>query len=55
MAASDYPAMMRLVTDGLLQPERLVERTVGLPEAADLLPGFDRATVAGLTLVDPRR
>ena len=28
---------------------------IGLDEAAALLPGFDRATVAGMTLVDPRR
>jgi alcohol dehydrogenase len=55
MAARDYPALMRLVERGVLAPERLVERTVGLDEAAALLPGFDRATVAGMTMIDPRR
>jgi alcohol dehydrogenase len=55
MAARDYPALMRLVEQGVLAPERLVERTVGLAEAAELLPGFDRATVAGMTMIDPRR
>ncbi len=55
MAARDYPGMMRLVEHGVLAPERLVERTVGLDEAAALLPGFDRATVAGMTMIDPRR
>ncbi len=55
MAAVDYPALMRLVEQGVLAPDRLVERTVGLAEAAELLPGFDRATVAGMTMVDPRR
>jgi alcohol dehydrogenase len=55
MAARDYPALMRLVDEGVLAPERLVERTVGLEEAAALLPGFDRATVAGMTMIDPRR
>ncbi|MGY1775894.1 zinc-binding dehydrogenase [Geodermatophilus sp. SYSU D00804] len=55
MAASDYPAMMALVEQGSLQPQRLVERTIGLDEAAALLPGFDRATVAGMTVVDPAR
>jgi alcohol dehydrogenase len=33
----------------------LIERTIGLDEAAALLPGFDRATVAGMTMVDPAR
>jgi D-arabinose 1-dehydrogenase-like Zn-dependent alcohol dehydrogenase len=55
MAAADYPEMMALIEQGLLQPQRLVERTIGLDEAAILLPGFDRATVAGMTMVDPAR
>jgi D-arabinose 1-dehydrogenase-like Zn-dependent alcohol dehydrogenase len=54
MAATDYPAMLALIERGALQPQRLVERTIGLEEAAALLPGFDRATVAGMTIVDPR-
>jgi len=53
MAAADYPAMMALIERGALQPERLVERTIGLEQAAALLPRFDRATLAGMTLVDP--
>jgi D-arabinose 1-dehydrogenase-like Zn-dependent alcohol dehydrogenase len=53
MAAADYPDMMALIERGSLQPSRLVERTIGLEAAAALLPGFDRATVAGLTIVDP--
>ena len=53
MAAADYPDMLALIEQGALQPEQLVERTIGLDEAAALLPGFDRATVAGMTLVDP--
>jgi D-arabinose 1-dehydrogenase-like Zn-dependent alcohol dehydrogenase len=55
MAAADYPAMMALIERGALQPQRLVERTIGLEEAAALLPRFDRATVAGMTMVDPSR
>jgi D-arabinose 1-dehydrogenase-like Zn-dependent alcohol dehydrogenase len=55
MAASDYPDMLALIEQGLLQPQRLIERTIGLDEAASLLPGFDRATVAGMTMVDPTR
>jgi D-arabinose 1-dehydrogenase-like Zn-dependent alcohol dehydrogenase len=55
MAAVDYPAMMALIADGALQPQHLVERTIGLEEAAALLPGFDGATVAGMTIIDPSR
>ena len=53
MAAVDYPAMLALIEQGVLQPQRLLERTIGLDEAAALLPGFDRVTVAGMTMVDP--
>ena len=55
MAAVDYPDMLALVESGRLRPERLVRRTVGLDEAATLLPSFDSGTAAGITLVDPSR
>ncbi|MFI7581024.1 zinc-dependent alcohol dehydrogenase family protein [Kocuria kalidii] len=53
MAAADYPAMLALIEQGVLHPQKLVERTIGLEEAAALLPVFDTATVAGMTMVDP--
>lgn len=55
MAAADYPGMLALIEAGTLQPQRLVERTIGLAEAGALLPVFDRATLAGMTIVDPTR
>ncbi|MFJ4171897.1 zinc-dependent alcohol dehydrogenase family protein [Paenarthrobacter sp. NPDC089714] len=55
MAAVDYPGMMALIEEGRLQPQLLIERTIGLDEAAALLPGFDKATVAGMTMIDPTR
>ena len=55
MAAADYPGMLALIESGSLQPKRLIERTIGLDDAAALLPVFDKATVAGMTLVDPTR
>lgn len=55
MAAADYPAMLALIEQGSLRPDLLVERTVGLAEAAALLPGFDRAKPAGMTIIDPTR
>ncbi|WP_426120200.1 alcohol dehydrogenase catalytic domain-containing protein [Kocuria sp. LHG3120] len=53
MAAADYPAMMMLIEQGALQPQKLIERTIGLDEAAALLPVFDTAPVAGMTMIDP--
>lgn len=53
MAAADYPGMLALIEEGSLRPDLLVERTVGLAEAGSLLPGFDRAKPAGMTMIDP--
>lgn len=55
MAAADYPAMLALIESGALRPQDLVERVVGLDAAAALLPGFDQASPAGLTIIDPAR
>jgi alcohol dehydrogenase len=55
MAAADYPAMLALVEDGSLEPQRLVARTIGLEEAARLLPVYGEAPPAGITVVDPAR
>lgn len=54
MAAADYPAMLALVELGALRPQDLIERVIGLDEAAALLPGFDTASPAGLTVIDPQ-
>jgi alcohol dehydrogenase len=55
MAAADYPGMLALIERGLLRPEELIERVVGLEEGARLLPTVDSATPAGMTMIDPRR
>ncbi|MFI8632826.1 zinc-dependent alcohol dehydrogenase family protein [Microbacterium sp. NPDC077663] len=55
MAAEDYPGMLQLITRGALRPQDLVERTVSLAEAAELLPAMDTASPAGMTIIDPRR
>ena len=54
MASTDYPDMLRLVEDGTLRPQALVERFVGLAEGARLLPSLDAAAPVGVTLIDPR-
>ena len=55
MAAADYPGMLALIESGALDPERLIERVIDLDEAARMLPGFDHATPAGMTMIDPHR
>lgn len=55
MAARDYPGMLELIERGVLEPQRLIERAVGLEEAGRLLPEFDRSTAAGITIIDPQR
>ncbi|HEX6450692.1 MAG TPA: alcohol dehydrogenase catalytic domain-containing protein [Trebonia sp.] len=54
MAAADYPGMLTLIESGDLRPADLIERVIGLKEAAALLPEFDKASPAGLTIIDPR-
>ena len=54
MAAVDYQRMLAMIERGDLTPERLVERTIGLGDAAAALPTLDVATPAGITIIDPR-
>jgi len=53
MAAVDYPGMLALIASGALEPQKLIERIIGLEEAAGMLPRFDTANVAGMTMIDP--
>jgi len=55
MAAADYPGMLALIERGDLLPQALIERVITLEEAAALLPTFDTASPAGMTMIDPRR
>jgi len=53
MAAADYPEMMALVESGLLSPELLVDRVIGLTQAANELPTLDQRPAVGMTIIDP--
>ena len=54
MAAHEYPAMLADVAAGRLDPARLVERVVGLDQAADALAALGAGTAgAGITVVVP--
>lgn len=55
MAAADYPGMLALIERDELRPHELIERVVGLQDAAALLPFVDSASPAGLTIIDPGR
>jgi alcohol dehydrogenase len=55
MAAAGYPAMLALIDSGVLRPQDLIERVISLDEAASLLPALDRASPAGMTMIDPQR
>ena len=52
MAAHDYAAMLAKVTDGSLQPGRLVGRTIGLDRAPVALVAMDEpAAIGGMTVI----
>jgi alcohol dehydrogenase len=55
MAAVDYPGMLALIERGELRPHELIEQIVSLDDAAALLPTFDNASPAGMTIIDPRQ
>ncbi len=55
MAAHEYPAMLALIEDGALQPERLVGSVISLDEAPDALMAMDHpAATPGLTVISLR-
>jgi alcohol dehydrogenase len=54
MAAADYPEMLELVSSGALRPHDLLDRVVGMAEAAELVPTMDSAPRAGMVVLDPR-
>jgi alcohol dehydrogenase len=51
MAARDYPAMMRLIADGTLQPGRLVGEVIALGDVGRALAAMDGPAGAGMTVV----
>jgi alcohol dehydrogenase len=50
--AHRYPALFDMIDAGALQPQRLVARTISLPEAADALRRMDEGAPAGVTVID---
>ena len=52
MPAQNFPAMLRLVAAGRLDPARLVTRTVSLEEAGDVLASMGGFDTLGFTVID---
>ncbi|MDF5752275.1 zinc-dependent alcohol dehydrogenase family protein [Spongiactinospora sp. TRM90649] len=51
MAAHDYPRMLTMIDAGTLRPDRLVTRTIGLPEAGEALVSLGASP--GVTVIVP--
>ena len=52
MPAQNFPAMLRLVAGGRLDPARLVTKTVPLEEAGSVLAGMGSFDTLGFTVID---
>jgi alcohol dehydrogenase len=52
MAAHEYPAMLQRIAAGLIDPRRLVGRTITLDEAPDALVNMNTAGHAGMTVIE---
>ncbi|GHG94078.1 zinc-dependent alcohol dehydrogenase family protein [Streptomyces lanatus] len=53
MAAHSYPAMLELVRAGVLRPELLVTRTIGLDAVPAALEAMGSAPGVGVTVIEP--
>lgn len=53
MAAHAYPEMLRLVSAGVLRPDRLVGSVIGLPEAPAALAAMSEGSPTGMTVIVP--
>lgn len=51
MAAHEYPAMLAMVADGRLRPDRLVGSVIGLADAGAALAALDGTPSVGMTVV----
>lgn len=54
MPARDYPAMVRLLADGVLQPQRLISQVIGLDAAPAALVAMNAVSAfTGIAVIDP--
>jgi len=51
MAASEYPAMLAMIADGRLQPQRLIGSVIDLERAGEVLMSMDTPVPAQAGIV----
>ncbi len=52
MAAHAYPPMLEMIRAGILHPDQLITRTIGLADAGKALASI--GSVPGVTMITPR-
>jgi alcohol dehydrogenase len=52
MQAHKYPEMLKMIVEGKLHPEKLIERTISLQEATTALPDMNKFEHKGLLVID---
>lgn len=52
MQAYEYPRMLDMIKKGLLKPDKLIGRTIGLEDAISALPKMNTYQGAGVTIID---
>jgi D-arabinose 1-dehydrogenase-like Zn-dependent alcohol dehydrogenase len=52
MPVSRFPDMMRMVESGMIQPDKMITKTVGLEEAADILYDMAEFKTPGITVLN---
>jgi alcohol dehydrogenase len=53
MQAHRYPAMMEMILNGRLKPEKLIGRTISLSETPQALMAMDRFAGTGISIIKP--
>ena len=52
MPVSRFPDMMRMVESGMLQPEKMITKTVGLEDAAEIIMDMTEFKTPGITVLN---
>jgi alcohol dehydrogenase len=52
MQAHKYPNMLTMIQNGILQPQKLIQKRICLEEAATALPLMDRFDHPGVQIID---
>jgi len=53
LAAQSYPALLSEIDAGLLEPQRLIARSIDLAQACEALTLMDQHPGAGITMIHP--